>query len=112
MALRGSTYYWLKPGGAANRGGVLPLTDVPISGQNRFSPDAVEPDARAVIHSYLDGLWPDAFPTGGSAGILCGLIYQGLVIRKNRLGDAMTAHGITNLLLGLWVVWKGAWNFW
>jgi hypothetical protein len=46
------------------------------------------------------------------AGILCGLAYQGLVCWKRRLGDAMTAHAITNLLLGLWVVWKGAWNFW
>ncbi len=46
------------------------------------------------------------------AGILCGLSYQWLVLRKNRLGDAMLAHGITNLLLGVWVVWKGAWGFW
>ena len=46
------------------------------------------------------------------AGILCGAAYQGLVIRKNRLGDAMTAHAITNLLLGLWIVWRGAWQFW
>ena len=46
------------------------------------------------------------------AGILCGAAYQWLVLRKNRLGDAMTAHAITNLLLGLWVVWRGAWNFW
>lgn len=46
------------------------------------------------------------------AGILCGFVYQGLVCRKNRLGDAMTAHAITNLLLGIWVVWKGAWQFW
>ncbi len=46
------------------------------------------------------------------AGILCGMGYQWLVLRKNRLGDAMTAHAITNFLLGLWVVWKGAWNFW
>jgi hypothetical protein len=46
------------------------------------------------------------------AGILCGLAYQWLVIRKGRLGDAMTAHAVTNLLLGLWVVSKGAWNFW
>lgn len=45
-------------------------------------------------------------------GILCALAYQGLVIRKRRLGDAMTAHAITNLLLGAWVVWKGAWHFW
>lgn len=46
------------------------------------------------------------------AGILCGFIYQGLVLWKKRLGDAITAHAITNFLLGLWVVWNGAWNFW
>ncbi len=46
------------------------------------------------------------------AGILCGAAYQWLVLRKNRLGDAMTAHAITNFLLGAWIVWKGAWNFW
>lgn len=46
------------------------------------------------------------------AGILCAFAYQGLVIYKKRLGDAMTAHAITNLLLGIWVVWKGAWQFW
>jgi uncharacterized protein len=46
------------------------------------------------------------------AGILCGLAYQGLVCLKGRLGDAMAAHAITNLLLGLWVVWRGAWHFW
>lgn len=46
------------------------------------------------------------------AGILCGIAYQWLVIRKNRLGDAMTAHAITNLLLGLWVVFRGDWKFW
>jgi len=46
------------------------------------------------------------------AGIFCGAAYQWLVIRKNRLGDAMTAHAITNFLLGLWIVWRGAWQFW
>ncbi len=46
------------------------------------------------------------------AGIFCGAAFQWLVIRKNRLGDAMTAHAITNFLLGIWVVWRGAWNFW
>jgi CAAX prenyl protease-like protein len=46
------------------------------------------------------------------AGILCGLAYQWLVVRKNRLGDAMTAHAITNFLLGVWIVWQGAWRFW
>jgi CAAX prenyl protease-like protein len=46
------------------------------------------------------------------AGILCGFAYQGLVIWKGRLGDAVTAHGITNFLLGVWVLWRGAWQFW
>lgn len=46
------------------------------------------------------------------AGILCGAAYQWLVIRKQRLGDAMTAHAITNFLLGIYVVWRGAWQFW
>ncbi|MSU57731.1 MAG: CAAX prenyl protease-related protein [Pedosphaera sp.] len=46
------------------------------------------------------------------AGILCGFAFQGLVIWKKRLGDAIVAHGITNFLLGVWVVWKGAWQFW
>ena len=46
------------------------------------------------------------------AGILCGLAYQWLVVRKQRLGDAMTAHAVTNFLLGLWVIGKGAWQFW
>lgn len=46
------------------------------------------------------------------AGFLCGLVYQALAVRKNRLGDAMTAHAITNFLLGCWIVWRGAWGFW
>lgn len=46
------------------------------------------------------------------AGIICGMAYQWLVLRKNRLGDSMTAHAITNFLLGVWIVWRGAWHFW
>jgi CAAX prenyl protease-like protein len=46
------------------------------------------------------------------AGVLCGFAYQALVVRKGRLGDAVTAHAITNFLLGLWIVWRGAWLFW
>jgi uncharacterized protein len=46
------------------------------------------------------------------AGILCGMAYQWLVLRKGHLGDAMTAHAISNFLLGAWVVYKGAWEFW
>ena len=46
------------------------------------------------------------------AGIFCGIAYQWLVYRRGHLGDAIVAHGISNLLLGLWVVYKGAWQFW
>jgi uncharacterized protein len=46
------------------------------------------------------------------AGILCGFAYQGLVCWKKRLDDAIVAHAITNLLLGLYVVKTGAWQFW
>jgi CAAX prenyl protease-like protein len=46
-------------------------------------------------------------------GILCALAFQWLVFRRGHLGDAMTAHAITNFLLGVYVVWKGgeAWKF-
>ena len=46
------------------------------------------------------------------SGILCGLAFQWLVLRKNRISDAITAHAITNFLLGIWIVWKGDWKFW
>lgn len=46
------------------------------------------------------------------SAIFCAIALQALVIRHKRLGDAMTAHAVANLLLGLWVVWKGAWHFW
>src|SRR5262245_13853953 len=46
------------------------------------------------------------------AGILCGFAYQGLVCWKKRLGDAISAHAITNFLLALWVTGRGAWKFW
>jgi uncharacterized protein len=45
-------------------------------------------------------------------GILCAFAYQALVWRKDRLGDALTAHAITNLLLGIWVVARGDYLFW
>jgi uncharacterized protein len=60
--------------------------------------------ATAIVFGFSHNEW--------LAGILCGAVFQWLVIRKNRLGDAMTAHAITNFLLGAWIVWRHAWNFW
>lgn len=57
-----------------------------------------------VIFGFVHSQW--------LAGILCGLAYHWLVFRRNRISDAIVAHAITNLLLGLWVVWRGAWQFW
>jgi CAAX prenyl protease-like protein len=69
---------------------------------NRFLP--LPFIATAAVFGFSHNEW--------LAGILCGAAYQWLVIHKNRLGDAMTAHAITNFLLGVWIVWKGAWQFW
>jgi CAAX prenyl protease-like protein len=77
-------------------------------------------------HEFLDvplnRLFPFPFVAGALifglahnewlAGIFCGATYQWLVLRRGRLGEAMTAHAITNFLLGVWVVWRGAWHFW
>lgn len=46
------------------------------------------------------------------AGILCAATYQGLVCWKKNLGEAMTAHAVTNFLLGIYIVARGSWQFW
>jgi len=78
----------------------VPFTAMPIGRYHALS---------FFVTSILFGLM---HPDRWLAGIICGLAYQWLVIRKDRLGDAMLAHGITNFLLGIWVVWKPQWNFW
>jgi uncharacterized protein len=69
---------------------------------NRFHPTSFI--VTSVIFGFEHHEW--------LSGILCGFAYQWLVISKNRLSDAITAHAITNLLLGLWIVARGAWHFW
>lgn len=61
-----------------------------------------------IVVSFLFGIEHYQFVQG----FLCGMAYQWLVINKNRLGDAIAAHAITNFLLGLWVLWRGQWHFW
>ncbi|MBI1840099.1 MAG: CAAX prenyl protease-related protein [Verrucomicrobia bacterium] len=62
-----------------------------------------------VVTSVVFGLM---HPNQWIAGIFCGCVYQALVLRCGHLGEAMAAHGVTNFLLGTWVVYKGAWQFW
>jgi CAAX prenyl protease-like protein len=44
-------------------------------------------------------------------GILCGLAYQWLVLRRGRLGDAMLAHAVTNLAISGYAIVTGRWEF-
>ncbi|RTL52773.1 MAG: CAAX prenyl protease-related protein [Rhodocyclaceae bacterium] len=46
------------------------------------------------------------------AGIVAGIAYGGLYRRYGGLWLPIIAHGTTNLLLGLWVLTTGNWQFW
>lgn len=46
------------------------------------------------------------------AAIIAGLVFAWLYIRTGRLWVAVIAHGVTNGLLGIWVVMTGNWAFW
>ncbi len=46
------------------------------------------------------------------AGIVAGLAYGWLYIRTTNLWAPILAHGITNGLLGVWILYTGNWQFW
>jgi uncharacterized protein len=46
------------------------------------------------------------------AAIVAGLAYAWLYRRTGKLWVAVIAHGVTNGLLGVWVVATGSWAFW
>jgi len=45
-------------------------------------------------------------------GILTGMLYALVLYQKKNLFSPILAHGITNLLLGIYVVVNRAWGFW
>ena len=45
-------------------------------------------------------------------GIIAGLVYGGLLCRSKNLFSPILAHGITNLLLGVYVLYTQQWYFW
>ena len=45
------------------------------------------------------------------AAAICGVVYGWLYLRRG-LGAACVAHVTTNLVLGLWVLATGQWQFW
>ena len=58
----------------------------------------------SVIFGFEHQMW--------FAGIIAGLVYGGLYMRTGKLWVPMVAHGVTNGLLGLWVLYTGNWQFW
>ena len=45
-------------------------------------------------------------------GLVAGLTYNWWMMRTKSLGDLIVAHGITNLLLSLFVLYTKRWEFW
>ena len=46
------------------------------------------------------------------AGFLTGIAYGWMLLRTKDIWAVGIAHGITNLLLGMYVVWAEKWEFW
>ena len=46
------------------------------------------------------------------AGIMAGLLYNLLLYKTRSLWMCILAHGVTNLLLGIYVLMTGQWAFW
>jgi len=45
-------------------------------------------------------------------GIIAGLVYAGVLYRSKNLFSPILSHGITNFLLGLYVIFTHKWSFW
>jgi uncharacterized protein len=58
----------------------------------------------SVIFGFEHSLW--------AAGIVAGLAYAWLYRASGTLWAPIVAHAVTNLVLGLWVLHTGAWQFW
>ena len=79
----------------------------------------VRPD---FLQASLRGWHPKAFavtcllfglshPDQWLAALICAALYQGLVLRSGRIGDAMLAHGVTNGLISAYAIATGRWQF-
>lgn len=45
-------------------------------------------------------------------GLAAGIVYNWWMIRTSSIPDCVLAHGVTNLLLGVWVVGAGQYQYW
>jgi exosortase E/protease (VPEID-CTERM system) len=46
------------------------------------------------------------------AGSIAGVLYAGAQKWRGRIGDAVVAHGVTNALIAVSVLWGGNWSLW
>ena len=53
-------------------------------------------------------------PHGGMwlPGVIAGVVYGVVLVRTGRLGEAVSAHLVTNLLVASWVLAAGQWQLW
>lgn len=66
-------------------------------------------NARAFAGTCL--LFGLSHPGQWVQAILCAALYQGLVLRHRRIGDAMAAHGVTNAVISAYAIGTGNWRF-
>ena len=57
-----------------------------------------------VLFGFEHNLW--------LAGIVAGAAYSLLYMRSQSLWSPILAHGVTNGVLGLWIVFGGHWTYW
>jgi uncharacterized protein len=55
-----------------------------------------------LVHSMAD--WP--------AALITGVLFNVVAYKTKSLLSCIIAHAVTNLLLGLWIMWTGQWGFW
>jgi CAAX prenyl protease-like protein len=57
-----------------------------------------------ILFGFEHNLW--------LAGIAAGAVYSLLYMRNRDLWSAVLAHGVTNGLLGVWIISTGHWTYW
>ena len=60
--------------------------------------------ATVILFGFEHNLW--------LAGIVAGAAYSVLYIRSQTLWSPILAHGVTNGLLGIWIISTGQWTYW
>jgi CAAX prenyl protease-like protein len=61
-----------------------------------------------VVTALLFGIEHDLW----LAGVVAGVVYGGLFWQKGHLWVAVIAHGVTNGVLGIWIITTKQWTYW